>query len=165
MANEIILNQKKEIVKNIEDGINNNKTVVLFDYAGLSDQDIKKIRKSLKEQDSQYKVYKNTLLKRAMDNLKIDVESYLKGPSALALSQDQLAPIKILYDFKKENDKLNIKFGLIDKEIVTEETLKKLSFVPGRDELLTMLAAGMIEKVRDLAICLDLYAKQKEENK
>ena len=101
---------------------------------------------------------------RAFKDLDIDFASCFEGPSALAYSEDQIAPIKVLSDFAKEHPTIALKIGYVDGEIADQEKLAKYATIPSRDGLLTMLAGGMIEIPKKLAIALDLYAKQKEEN-
>ena len=83
MASERILNEKKETVQEITDKLNNSKSVVLFRYALSSVADMQELRRDLKKVDSEVKVYKNTLVKRALDDLNIDLDSYLVGPNAI----------------------------------------------------------------------------------
>lgn len=166
MANQKILDKKQEIINEIADKTKNSNSVILFEYQGLTVEDTNNLRRTLKENDSEFKIYKNTLVKRAFDSLKIDLDEELKGPKAIAFSEDAIAPIKVLYDFAKKNDSLVVKTGLVDGEITDEEKLRQLSTIPSREGLLTMLAGGLIGTVRDLAICLDLRAQdlEKEEN-
>ena len=162
MANAKIIESKKEVVAEIKNKIENSASVVLFDYRGLSVAEVTDLRRKLRESGSFYKVYKNTLAKRAMDELKINVDEHLTGPSAIAFSTDQLAPIKVLSDFAKKNDKLVLKVGIVDGNIADANELGKLATIPSREGLLTMLAGGMIATVRDLAIALDLYSKEEK---
>ena len=162
MANAKILEQKQAIVDEIKDKVNNAKSVILFDYQGITDEDIKALRHKLREAGADYKVYKNTLMARAFKDLDIDFASCLEGPSALAYSEDQIAPIKVLSDFAKDHPTVSLKIGYVDGEIADNEKLAKYATIPSRDGLLTMLAGGMIGIVKDLSICLDLYSKEKE---
>ena len=164
MANQKILAKKQEVIDEIKDNVNNNATFVLFDYRGLTDAEIKELRRALRDAGATYKVYKNTLMARAFNELNIDLNDSLNGPSAFAYGEDQIAPIKILSDFAKDHPALVLKVGIVDGEIADQAMLAEYATIPSRDELLTMLAGGMIGIVRDLSICLDLYSKQKEEN-
>ena len=166
MANQKILDQKQKIIDEIADKTKNSSSMILFEYQGLTAADTNKLRRLLKENDSEFKIYKNTLVKRAFDTLKIDLDDELKGPKAMAFSNDTIAPIKVLYDFAKKNNSLVVKRGIIDGEITEEATLKELSTIPSREGLLTMLAGGLIGTVKQLAVCLDLRAQdlEKEEN-
>ena len=103
-------------------------------------------------------------MSRAFDDLKIDFKDQLVGPSALAYSEDQIAPIKVLSDFAKTHPSLMLKIGLIDGDVADSAKLQEYATIPSREGLLTMLAGGMMGIVRDLSISLDLYSQQKEEN-
>ena len=164
MANEKILAKKQEIIDEIKERVQNNATIVLFDYRGITDNEAKELRRALRSNDADYKVYKNTLMARALSDLNINLDDSLMGPSALAFGTDQIAPIKVLSDFAKKNPALVLKVGIVDGEVSDKEKLAALSTIPSREGLLTMLASGMMGIAKDLSICLDLYAQQKEEN-
>ena len=162
MASEKILSQKQLVIDEIKDRAQNAKTIVLFDYRGITDSEAKELRVKLKESNSDYKVYKNTLMARAFQDLGIDLNDQLVGPSAFAFGEDQVAPIKVLSDFAKEHPALVLKVGIVDGEKADQAKLAEYATLPSRDGLLTMLAGGMIGLVKDSSICLDLYSQQKE---
>ena len=162
MANASILAKKQVVIDEIKDRVQNAKGVVLFDYRGLTDAEAKELRRGLREAGADYKVYKNTLMARALKDLNIGVDESLFGPSALAYSEDQVAPIKVLSKFAKDHPAVILKVGIVDNEVTDKSKLEELATIPSRDGLLTMLAGGMIGIVKDLSICLDLYAKEKE---
>ncbi len=161
MANQKILDQKQEIINEIADKVKNSNSVVFFEYQGLTVTETNELRRKLKESGSEYKVYKNTLATRALNDLKIDVGT-LEGPKAIAFSSDAVAPINVLADFAKAHPALELKVGIVDGNVTDTAGLKALSTIPSREGLLTMLAGGMIATVKDLAICLDLYSKNLE---
>ena len=164
MANAKIIEQKAGVVSEIKEKFENAKSVVAFDYRGLSVAEVTELRKKLREAGADYKVYKNTLTKRALDELNIDMNEYLAGPSAIAFGTDELSIVKIINDFAKEHEALELKAGIVEGKVAGLEDLKRYAAIPSRDMLLTMLAAGLMGTVRDLSICLDLYSKEKEEN-
>ena len=164
MASEKILKQKQAVIDEIKERASNAKTIVLFDYRGITDSEAKELRVKLKESNSDYKVYKNTLMARAFNDLGIDLTEGLTGPSAFAYGEDQIAPIKTLSDFAKEHPALVLKVGIVDGEKADQAKLAEYATIPSREGLLTMLAGGMIGIAKDLSICLDLYSQQKEEN-
>ena len=163
MASEAILKQKQVVIDEIKGRVEAAKTIVLFDYRGITDSEAKELRCKLRESNSDYKVYKNTLMARALSDLNIDIDASLVGPSAMAFGDDQIAAVKVLADFAKTNQALVLKVGIIDGEVSDKEKLDALATIPSREGLLTMLAAGMMGIAKDLSICLDLYAQQKEE--
>ena len=164
MASEAILKQKQVVIDEIKGRVEAAKTIVLFDYRGITDSEAKELRVKLRESNSDYKVYKNTLMARAFNELGIDLNEGLTGPSAFAFGEDQIAPIKTLAEFAKEHPALVLKVGIVDGEKADAAKLAEYATIPSRDGLLTMLAGGMIGIARDLSICLDLYSQQKEEN-
>ena len=164
MASEAILKQKQVVIDEVKDRIQSANTIVLFDYRGLTDAESKELRVKLRESNSDYKVYKNTLMARAFNDLGIDMNEELNGPSAFAFGEDQVAPIKTLSDFAKDHPALVLKVGIVDGEKADQAKLAEYATLPSRDGLLTMLAGGMMGIARDLSICLDLYSQQKEEN-
>ena len=164
MASEAILKQKQVVIDEIKERVEAAKTIVLFDYRGITDSEAKELRCKLRESNSDYKVYKNTLMARAFNELGIDLNAELNGPSAFAFGEDQIAPIKTLSEFAKNHPALVLKVGIVDGEKADAAKLAEYATIPSREGLLTMLAGGMIGIARDLSICLDLYSQQKEEN-
>ena len=162
MASEKILNEKKVIVSEIIDNIKNSESVILFQYQGLTVAEMTELRNKLNEVGSAVKIYKNTLLKRALDELKINMDEFLMGPNALLVGKTLLEPIKIISEFAKDHDKLSIRVGIISGDVASLDTIKEYAAIPSRDGLLTMLAGGMIQYVKDLSISLNLYAEQLE---
>ena len=164
MANSKIIEQKATVVEEIKERISNAKSVVMFDYRGLSVAEVTELRRKLREVGADYKVYKNTLTRRAADALELNFGESLVGPSAISFGTDELSIVKILADFAKEHDALVLKTGIVEGKIASLEDLERYASIPSRDTLLTMLAAGLMGTVRDLSICLDLYSKDKENN-
>ena len=164
MANAKILAGKQQIIDEIKQTTSDASTIVLFDYRGLTDNESKELRRALREVGSDYKVFKNTLMKRAFHDLDINLDESLEGPSALAYGSDAIAPIKVLSEFAKIHSALVLKVGIVDGEVSDDKQLAELAKIPSREGLLTMLAGALIGIPKDLSICLDLYAKQQEEN-
>ena len=162
MANQKIIAKKQETVEEIADKVKNSSSMVLFEYHGLTANEAIELRRKLTETGSSYKVYKNTLVKRALDSLNINLDSELNGPKAIAFGNDAVAPIKVLNDYAKDHPSLVMKAGYIDGSIADINMLKQLASIPSREALLTMLASGLMGVVKDLSICLDLYSKDLE---
>ena len=162
MANKLIIEKKAQTVEEIASKIKDSAGVVFVDYRGLTDEEITSLRRSLRKNSADMKVYKNTLTKRALDSLNISMNECVLGPSALVYSTDAVAPIKTVTNFAKEHSALSVKGGIVDGKVSSLEELAQLATIPSRDGLLTMLAGGMIGIVKDLSIALNLYAEQKE---
>ena len=162
MASEKILNEKKVIVSEIIDNIKKSESVILFQYQGLTVSEMSELRNKLNEIGSAVKIYKNTLLKRALSELNINMDEFLKGPNAVLFGETLLEPIKVIAEFAKSHDKFNIRVGIISGNVADLDTIKEYASIPSREGLLTMLAGGMIQYVKDLSISLNLYAEQLE---
>ena len=164
MANAKILEQKQVVIDEIKEKFANAKSIVLFDPRGLKVSEVTELRRSLRESGSDYKVYKNTLAKRAIADSGLELDNYLEGPTAISFSSDELAPVKIISEFAKKHEALELKAGVVEGKVANKEELNSYAAIPSREGLLTMLAGGLMATVKDLSICLDLYSKEKEEN-
>ena len=162
MASEKILEAKKQVVSEIADKIKNSESVILFQYQGLTVAELTELRSKLKEVNADIKVYKNTLLKLACDELKIDINDFLEGPNAILFGKDLLEPIKVISNYAKDHDKLDIRVGILSGSVSDKKVIGEYASIPSREGLLTMLASGMIQYVRDLSIALNLYAEKME---
>ena len=162
MANVKILEAKQLVIDEITEVAKTSASFILFDYRGLTAEETAELRKSLRDNGASYKVWKNTLAKRALDSLNYNLDECLNGPSAMAYSNDSVAPIKALSDFAKNHPALEIKGGIVDGKVASLETIKELSTIPSREGLLTMLAAGLIGTVKDLSIALNMLSEEKE---
>ena len=149
MANAKIIEQKAGVVAEIKEKFENAKSVVMFDYRGLTVSEVTELRRKLRENGADYKVYKNTLTKRALDELNINMDDYLAGPSAISFGTDELSIVKVLNDFSKEHNALELKAGIVEGKVAGLDDLKRYAAIPSRDMLLTMLAAGLMGTVRD----------------
>ena len=162
MANQKIIEAKESVVNEIVDKMKNSSSYILFEYRGLTVTETNELRRKLRESGSDLKVYKNTLTKRALEQLNINIDEHLNGPKAIAFGTDAVAPVKTLADFAKKHKALEIKVGVVDGSVADEKVLNELSMIPSREGLLTMLAGGLMGVVRDLSICLDLYSQDLE---
>lgn len=160
MASEKILSAKKEVVSEITDKLKNSQSVVLFRYAETSVADMEALRKELKKIDSEVKIYKNTLVKRALDDMNIDLSSFLEGPNAIVFGKELLEPIKAIDSFAKDHGNIQVITGLVNGEVVSLDTIKEYASIPSMEGLLTMFAGGLIEHVKNLSIALNLYAEK-----
>jgi len=165
MASAKIIQGKQNTVDEITKKLDNAESVILFSYQGLSVADIAELRRELRNNDSEVKIYKNTLVKRALDSKNINLDSFLEGPNAIVFGATVLEPIKTISKFQKEHSAVKIQTGIVNGEVVTVDAINEYAAIPSMEGLLTMLAGGMIEHVKKLSIGLNLYAeKLGEEN-
>ncbi len=136
---------KEQIVKEIKEKIERAGAVVLVDYRGLNVEEVTELRKRFREAGVDYKVYKNTLMTRALQELKNEgLISYLTGPNAIALGYDDpVAPAKIISEFAKIHNKLEIKAGMIDQEVIDAEGIKVLADLPSKEVLVAQVLGGL----------------------
>ena len=160
-----VLEAKKSIVTEIEDKLKSAATVVVVDYRGLSVGQVTELRKNLREQGIDFKVYKNSMSRRAAEAAGLEgLNEHLTGPNALAFStEDVVAPAKILNDFAKLNKELEIKAGVIEGVLASAEEMKALAELPSRDGLLSMLLSVLQAPMRNFAAITKAVADQKEE--
>lgn len=140
------LENKKQIVAQLKDRFAQAKLVVLTDYKGLNVAAMNDLRAKLREAGIDYQVVKNTLLRRAAQDTDAAalIDSFT-GPSAIALSlDDPVAPAKVLTEFAKANEKLEIKAGVIDGKILDAASIKALASLPSREVLLAKLLSVMV---------------------
>ncbi|MGL4819215.1 MAG: 50S ribosomal protein L10 [Bacilli bacterium] len=156
---------KKVVVAEIAEKLRASKTTVVVDYRGLNVAQVTELRKQLREAGVEFKVYKNTLMRRACEEAELaGLNENLTGPSAIAFSnEDVIAPAKILNDFAKKNDALKIKAGIIEGNVSTEAEIKALAELPSREGLLSMLLSVLQAPIRNLALATKAVADQKEE--
>ena len=162
MANPKILEKKQIVIDEITNNVKESSSFIFLENNGLTVDETMELRRKLKESDSELKVYKNTLVARALKDLDIDLADELNGPKVVAFGKDIIEPIKAVNDFIKTHDKLVMKVGIVDGKITGLDELKKLATIPSREGLLTMFASGLLAIPKDFAICLDLHSKNLE---
>ena len=164
MANPKILEQKQAVIDEITNNVKESSSFIFLENHGLTVEETMELRRALKKSDSELKIYKNTLVARALNTLNIDLTDELNGPKVVAFGKDIIEPIKAVAEFSKKHPNLEMKVGIVDGKITGLDELKKLATIPSREGLLTMFASGLMGIARDFAICLDLHSKNLEEN-
>lgn len=174
MPSEKILSQKKEVVELLKEKISNAKSVVLVDYRGLTVEEDTELRNMLRKANIEYKVIKNTLLLfAAKENDLADLEPHLNGPTAMAISyNDELSTSKVLCDYSKKNEKLEIKAGVVDGKVVSLNEIKMLAAIPSKEVLVSKMLGslnspitGLVNvlngNIRGLVVALNAIAEKK----
>ena len=152
---------KQPIVEAIAADIKDAASVVLVDYCGLIVEQDTALRKQLREAGVIYKVYKNTLMKRAFEGTEYaGLDEFLEGPSAIAISKDDAtAPARILCKFAKDAKALELKAGVVEGTVYGTEGLTELSKIPSRDELISKLLGSLQSPITNLARVLNQIAE------
>ena len=131
--------QKEQAVQDLTDSFSNSKLAVLTDYRGLDVTSISELRANLREADVSYCVAKNTLIKIALKNANkpLDDDSVLSGPVGIAFGADEVEPARIVYEFSKKNDAIQI-LGAIDEsgKVLSTEEVVALAKLPSREQLI-----------------------------
>jgi large subunit ribosomal protein L10 len=140
------LDEKKKIVEELHERLTKSKVVIVTDYKGLNVETMTELRRKLREEQIDYQVVKNTLLIRAAKETGVAlIQDQLKGPSAIALSfDDPVAPAKVLMEFAKKNEKLEIKAGVMEDQVLDLASIKALAALPSREALLSQLLSAMV---------------------
>src|SRR5690625_2177136 len=160
-----VIEKKKGVVQEITDRFRDSQTTVIVNYRGLDVAEVTELRKQLREAGVEYKVYKNSMTKRAVTNFEIDdMNEMLVGPTAVAFSKDDdIAPAKIINNFAKDHDALENKGGVIDGELASIEQIKELAQLPDHEGLVSMLLSVLQAPIRNLAYATKAISEQKEE--
>ncbi|AVQ97640.1 vegetative protein 300 [Oceanobacillus picturae] len=160
-----IIEQKKQVVDEITEKFRASQTSVVVDYRGLDVAEVTELRKQLREAGIDFKVYKNSMARRAVEAAELnDLSDVLVGPTALAFSNDDVvAPARILNDFAKKHEALEIKGGVIEGKVATLDQIKELADLPNYEGMVSMLLSVLTAPVRNFAYATKAIAEQKEE--
>ena len=153
---------KQPIVEAIAEEIKDAQSVVLVDYRGLTVAQDTELRKQLREAGVVYKVYKNTMMKRAFEGTEFEgLDNCLEGPSAIAVSKDDAtAPARILCKFAKDAPALELKGGVVEGTVYDVAGLTELSKIPSREELLSKLLGSIQSPITNFARVIKQIAEQ-----
>ncbi len=152
---------KQPIVQEISETIKDAQSVVVVDYRGLTVAEDSQLRKQLREAGVVYKVYKNTLVSRAVEGTAFEsLRDVLEGPSAFAVSADDAtAPARILSEFAKKAPKLEIKAGVVEGTYYDAEGMKAIATIPSREVLISKLLGSLQSPITNLARVLNQIAE------
>jgi len=154
--------QKAEIVSTLTDEFKSAKAVVMCDYRGLTVANLETLRKAARAKDTKVQVVKNTLATIALNNAGMSGID-IKDTNIFVWGEDAIAASKVAVDFGKDNDKFVIRTAYIDGEAADENKVRAFATLPGREELLGMLASVWMGPVRNFTIGLDALKRKKEE--
>lgn len=162
--NKEVLNQKEQIVAEISDKFKKSGSSVVVEYRGLSVAEVTELRRNLRAEGVEYKVYKNTLSSRAAESVGFEgLTESLTGPNAIAFGEDAVAPARVLSKFAKTHEKLVIKGGIVEGKVVDTTTINELAKLPNREGMISMLLGCLQAPVRDFACVIKAVADKKEQ--
>lgn len=151
---ELTLQKKQDVVEEIKQAITNAKSVAIVSYTGVTVDEITQLRNKFREADAVYKVYKNTMVRRALNELgTTDLDEVLNGPNAFIFSNGEMVDgPKIAHEFAKANEKkFKIVGGYMDGHAMTAEEVTRLSTLPSKEVLLSMVLRGLQGPIAGLA--------------
>ena len=153
MPSQKVLEEKKQIVSSIAEQFKSAVSGVFVDYCGLTVEEDTQLRNKLREAGVEYKVIKNTLTRFAAKEVGFDeLDPILNGPTSLALSMtDEVAPAKVIAEFAKTHEQLEIKAGFLDGKVLALDEVKQLAATPNRETLLAKLLGSLNAPISNLA--------------
>ena len=155
---------KKPIIEEIQSSIKDAKSVVVVDYRGLTVEQDTRLRKTLRENNITYKVYKNTMINFAIQGTEFEgLAPYLEGPTAIAIStEDATAPARAICKFAKEATKLEVKAGIVEGTAYDAAGITQIASVPSKEELLAKLLGSMKSPISNFARVINQIAEQQQ---
>lgn len=156
-------NKKNDIVKYLSDEFKTSQAIVVASFKGTSHKSLEQLRILASQSDVKVQVAKNTLASIAIKNSEFP-ELELNGDSIFVWADDQISACKVADNFALSNkDTFKIKTGIVEGEVASIEKINAFAKLPGREELLGMLAATWMAPVTNFTIGLDALKRQKEE--
>ena len=160
------LGPKEAVVSEVKEKLQKSSSVVLVDYKGINVEDVTELRRRFRAAGVEYKVYKNTLFKRAVSELGMEaLHEYLQGTVAVAFGvDDAVAPAITLNQFMKDKPKttISVKAGYVEGKMMNPGDVKALGDLPSRDTLIAMVLGGLQGSIRNLAYMLNTIKENKE---
>ncbi|WP_024833003.1 50S ribosomal protein L10 [Ruminiclostridium josui] len=173
MPSNKILEQKKQVVTDLTEKIKSAQSIVLADYRGLTVEQDTELRNALRKAGVEYRVVKNSLTSLAMKESGLELDDFLVGPTSMAISStDAVAPAKVLSEFAKKFEKLELKVGVVEGKVIDLEGIKALAELPSREVLIAKVLGGFNAPIsgfvnvlngnmRGLVVALNAIAEQK----
>ncbi len=164
LANAKIIESKQQAVNEISAKLRESASTVVADYRGLNVAQVTELRKQLRDAGIEFQVLKNSLVRRATASAELsELDNVLTGPTAIAFSKaDAVAPAKILSDFAKKNEALQVKGGVVDGQVFDAGQIKALADLPSREGLLSMLLSVLQAPMRNFALAVKAVAEKQE---
>jgi len=166
MPNAKVLEQKKAIVADLAEKMKNASCGVLVDYKGINVEDDTKLRAEMRQNNVEYTVIKNNLIRFAAKEVGFDaLDEVLHGTTAIAISMDDvIAPAKIIADYAKKDEKVfNIKAGFVEGRVIDAAEVKQLAATPSREVLLAKMLGSLKGPITSLAIALNAVVEKMQQ--
>lgn len=153
---------KVQLVESIAERLQRSKSVIVADYRGLNVAEATELRKQLRDAGIEFEVLKNTLARRAADQVELPgLNQFFVGPTAVAFGyEDAVAPAKILNDYARKHKALELKGGVVEGRVIAATEVESLANLPSREGLLSMLLSVLQAPMRNLAYAVKQIAEQ-----
>lgn len=160
--NQTVLETKQSVVSEIQGKLTGSASSVIAEYRGLSVAEVSDLRRQLREEGVEMKVYKNTLASKAADAAGLeDLKAILTGPNALVFGSDETAAARVLAKFAKKHKALVLKGGVVNGKVVDVNTINELSALPNREGMLSMLLSVLQAPVSSFARAVNAVAESR----
>lgn len=160
--NQAVLEAKQGVVSEIQSKLTDSSSTVVAEYRGLSVAEITELRRALRAENVDMKVYKNTLTSRAAEAAGFDdLKEVLTGPNALAFGEDETAAARVMAKFAKKHKALVLKGGIVEGKVVDVNTINELSALPNREGMLSMFLSVLNAPISSFARAVNAVAEAK----
>ena len=160
MASEKILEMKKQQVQEMAAKLTEAGSIVLADYRGLTVEEDTELRSKMRAEGIEYKVVKNNIIKHAIQGT--DLESlgdFLVGPTSIAISNDEVAPAKVMFKFAKDLNAFELKAGVVDGKVIDLAGIEQLAKLPSKEQLIAKMLGSMNSPITGLVTVLSANIK------
>ena len=156
---------KSQVVAEIVEKLQKSSSTIVVDYKGLTVEEVTELRKKMREAGVEYKVYKNTLVRRAAQEVGITEfnDELLVGTNAIAFGyEDPIAPARVIKDFMEAHPKMKLKMGVVEGEFYNEDQIVEFANIPPREVLLAKLLGSLKAPMSNFVYLVDALVKEKE---
>lgn len=154
--NKDILESKKSLVNDIAAKMKESASTVVCEYRGLSVAEVTELRRALRAENVEFKVYKNSMVSRAAELAEFsELANELTGPNAIAFSSDAVAPARILANFAKDHKALVLKNGIVEGRVLDKESMAQIASIPGREGLISMFMSCLQAPLRNVCYAVN----------
>lgn len=166
MPSEKILKQKQEKAALLAEKLKKAKMVIFTEYRGISVSDDTKLRNTLRSENNECMVVKNSVINHAANDVGIEgLDKILEGPTAVIIGYDDyVSSAKAVNEYAKTHDFYKFKAGIMDGKVISSDEVKKLANLPSKETLYAMVASALIGNIRNLAVVLDQTREKQEAN-
>ena len=156
---------KSQVVAEIVEKLQKSSSTIVVDYKGLTVEEVTELRKKMREAGVEYKVYKNTLVRRAAQEVGITEfnDELLVGTNAIAFGyEDPIAPARVIKEFMEDHPKMKLKMGVVEGEFYNEAQIVEFANIPPGEVLLAKLLGSLKAPMSNFVYLLDAVIKEKE---